>query len=106
DALQVEVRARLAANLAALDAAIARGGASCPVRRLPVAGGWYALVEIPRTRSDDAWVRRLVEREDIGVQPGYFYDLEADGVMVVSLLLEPHRFADAVGRAVACWAEA
>jgi alanine-synthesizing transaminase len=106
DALQEAVRSRLGENLAALDAAIAHQGASCPVRRLPVAGGWYALVEVPRTRSDEAWVRRLVELDDIGVQPGYFYDLDADGVMVVSLLLTPEVFLDAIGRALARWVEA
>lgn len=104
DGLQAGVRARLVENLAALDRAIEATGSDCPVRRLPVEGGWYALVEIPRTRSDDEWVMALVEREEIVVQPGYFYDLEADGVMVVSLLLEPSVFAEAIGRAVRLWA--
>ncbi len=40
--LQAALRARTAANLGALDAAITAVGADAPVRRLPVDGGWYA----------------------------------------------------------------
>jgi aspartate/methionine/tyrosine aminotransferase len=99
---QKSVRARLLANLAALDATIA-AHPSCPVRRLPVDAGWYALVEIPRTRSDDAWAELLLEEEGLVVHPGWFFDMSEAGTMVVSLLLEPAVFADAIGRAVARW---
>jgi aspartate/methionine/tyrosine aminotransferase len=105
DALQARLRERLARNLASLDAALADGGPSCPVRRLWRDGGWYAMLEVPRTRDDDAWIARLIEAEGIVVHPGYFFDAAEAGLMVVSLLLEPAVFAPAIQAAVARFAE-
>lgn len=105
DGVQDELRARLAANLASLDAAIGRRGEDAPVRRLRRDGGWYAMVEVPRTRDDDGWIAHLIEREGLVVHPGYFFDAAEDGLMVVSLLLEERVFAEAIERAVRCFAE-
>ena len=102
-ALRRPAMARLAHNLAAIDRAIAAEGPSCPVRRVPSEAGWYSLLEVPRTRSDDQWLERLLLGEGLVVHPGYFFDLDAPGTMVVSLLLEPERFEPAIARAVACW---
>ena len=93
---------RLQQNLRLLDEQLAAGGDDCPLRRLPCDGGWYALVEIPRTRSDEAWVLAALER-DVYLHPGYFYDLDHDGVMVVSLLLPSERFANAIERLLELW---
>ena len=100
------VRARTALNLAALDAAIAAAGAEAPVRRLPVEGGWYAVLEVPRTRTEDAWVELLVREEGVVVHPGYFFDFGEDGYLVVSLLPEHEAFREGVGRVVRRTAEA
>jgi aspartate/methionine/tyrosine aminotransferase len=97
------VRQRLAGNLSALDRAIAAQGADCPVRRVPSAGGWVCLVEVPRTRSDEQWAARLVDQAAVLVQPGYLFDIAEPGTMVVSLLPEPTVFEPAIERAVACW---
>jgi alanine-synthesizing transaminase len=98
------LRARLRQNLAALDAALA-AEPSCPVRRLPVDAGWYALVEVPRTRSDEDWAGLLLDEDDLIVHPGWFFDMSEEGTMVVSLLLEPEIFANAIERAVNRWAD-
>jgi hypothetical protein len=98
DGVQAEVRARLVANLACIDAVTK----NTPVRRAPSAAGWYAVLEIPRVMSDDAWLAALIERERIIVHPGYFFDMD-DGNVVVSLLVEPAVFAPAIARAVALW---
>ncbi len=105
DARQQRLRQRLASNLRSLDAAIARVGPACPVRRATADGGWYVLVEVPRTRNDEAWALHLLRQQRLAVQPGYFYDMDEAGVMVVSLLLPPDVFDDAVVRAVRCWSE-
>jgi hypothetical protein len=94
--IQAAIRARTAANLAALDAALAGMGAEASTRRLPVEGGWYAILEIPRTRDEDAWVQLLVREEGIIVHPGYFFDLPDEGFLVVSLLPPEATFATAV----------
>jgi len=104
DALQDQLRARLAENLAILDAAIAEVGPACPVRRLRRDGGWYAMLAVPRTRDDDGWIAHLIDSEGIIVHPGYFFDADEDGLMVVSLLLAPEVFGPAIRRAVARFA--
>jgi hypothetical protein len=103
--IQAAIRARVERNLAALDAAIAALGSEAPVRRLPVDGGWYATIEVPRTRDEDAWVELLVREEGVIVHPGYFFDFAGDGHLVVSLLPEEAPFARAIARVAARAAE-
>ncbi len=62
---------------------------------LPVEAGWYALLRLPATRSDESWALALLER-GIGVQPGYFYDIEAEAHLVVSLLTPPEEMRAAL----------
>ncbi len=100
DAARHEVNVRIRHHVATADALLERHPA---LRRIGSDGGWYACIEVPRTRSDDDWCRRLLEREGILVHPGHFFEMEEDGVMVVSLL--PEGFEDAFRRAAALWAE-
>ncbi|MEO5729886.1 MAG: pyridoxal phosphate-dependent aminotransferase, partial [Byssovorax sp.] len=104
--IQAAIRARTLENLAALDAALASMGAEAPARRLPVEGGWYAILEIPRTRDEDAWVQLFVREEGIIVHPGYFFDLPDEGFLVVSLLPDPSAFAAAIATVVRRLSEA
>jgi hypothetical protein len=104
--IQAAIRARTARNLVALDAALAALGAEASVRRLPVEGGWYAILEIPRTRDEDAWVQLFVRDEGIIVHPGYFFDLPDEGFLVVSLLPPDATFAAAIATVVGRLSEA
>jgi aspartate/methionine/tyrosine aminotransferase len=99
--IQAAIQARVRENLAALDAAVAALGPEAPVRRMPVDGGWYATLWVPRTRDEDAWVGLLVREEGVIVHPGYFFDFAEDGVLVVSLLPEPAAFRTAIERVAA-----
>ncbi|MRG98379.1 aminotransferase class I/II-fold pyridoxal phosphate-dependent enzyme [Polyangium spumosum] len=99
--VQGPVRARAAENLAALDRAIAAAGEDAAVRRLPTDGGWYAILEVPRTRDEDAWVESLVREHGIVVHPGYFFDMEREGFLVISLLPRPEVFSRAITSVVA-----
>jgi len=92
------MRARLGANLAALDSSLAALGPSAAVRRLPAFGGWYATLEVARVRDEEAWVELLLREEGIIVHPGYFFDFDRDGFLVLSLLPPPDVFAEAVPR--------
>jgi aspartate/methionine/tyrosine aminotransferase len=98
--IQAMILDRVRSNLRALDAAIAAEGEHAPVRRLPVDGGWYAILEVPRTRDEDAWVELLVREEGVIVHPGYFFDFAEDGLLVVSLLPDPGAFEGAIARVV------
>jgi alanine-synthesizing transaminase len=96
--VQLAVRQRLRDNLAALDGAITKLGPSSAVRRLPCSGGWYAVLEVPRLHDEDGWVELLIREEGVIVHPGYFFDFDRDGFLVVSLLPVVGEFREAVGR--------
>jgi aspartate/methionine/tyrosine aminotransferase len=91
--VQRDIRARVAENLAALDAALAHHPS---IRRLPSDGGWSAILEVPRTRDDEGWAETLVREDGVIVHPGYFFELDREGFLVISLLPEPASFARAV----------
>jgi alanine-synthesizing transaminase len=95
--LQQQIRARTAANLAHLRAAVA--GSGCEA--LQVEGGWYATLRVPRTRSEEEWCLELLVDDDVLVQPGFFYDFEAEAFLILSLLTEPPVFAEGVRRLAA-----
>lgn len=94
EAFQRRLRARLAANLARLDALIARRP---ELQVLPAEGGWAAVLRVPRQRSEEEWALGLIAR-GVVVHPGHFYDIAGEGYLVLSLLPEPAVFDAAVGR--------
>jgi alanine-synthesizing transaminase len=92
------IHARTSANLAELRATIATDPAATV---LPVEGGWSAVIRVPRIESDEAFALRLIEEHGVVVHPGYFFDFDADGYIVVSLLTEPEIFAEGIARIIA-----
>jgi alanine-synthesizing transaminase len=91
-AIQTQIRARVAVNLAELDRQIARATA---VQRLAVEGGWYAVLRIPALAPDEQTVLALLN-EGVWVHPGYFFGMPNSGWLVVSLLAEQKEFRDGV----------
>jgi alanine-synthesizing transaminase len=67
-------------------------------RLLAVEGGWYATLEIPRYVAEEEWVVHLLERDDVLVHPGYFFDFPREAFLVLSLLPEPEVFREAIRR--------
>lgn len=96
--LAEQVRGRLRANHAALGDLLWRYP-SCRV--LHMEAGWYAVLQVPATRSEEALVIELLEKDRILVHPGYFFDFPREAFLVVSLLPEPARFAQAMSRVLA-----
>jgi aspartate/methionine/tyrosine aminotransferase len=82
------IRSRTRANLATLPGVLQ---ASTVTPLLPE-GGWYAVLRLPATRSDEEWALALLER-GVLVQPGYFFDFDGGPYVVVSLLTEEVTFA-------------
>jgi len=52
---------------------------------LPADGGWSAVIALPPVRTDEEWALALLEH-DVIVHPGYFYDFDEPGRLVLSLL--------------------
>ena len=87
------IRERTAANLQALRTMIETAPAT---RLLPIEGGWSAVLRVPRFESDEALALRLIEQHGVVVHPGYFFDFETEGHVVVSLLTAPDIFEKGV----------
>jgi hypothetical protein len=92
--IQAQIRARTAANLTLLRH-VAQGSAASV---LNVEGGWYATLQVPSTRSEEAWTTILLRDCDVLVQPGFFYDFETEAFLVLSLLTESDMFSEGLRR--------
>jgi alanine-synthesizing transaminase len=93
---EAHILARLRANLHVLE----RGVRNTPISMLPVEGGWYAVLRLPRTQSEEAWVLGLLREQRVLVHPGYFYDFGEEPFVVLSLLSPEAEFALGVTRIV------
>jgi aspartate/methionine/tyrosine aminotransferase len=98
-ALAPQIRAaileRLRGNLAVLRAALA----GLPgVELLEPEGGWSAVLRVSSRLTDEELVLDLLEHAGVLVHPGYFFDFATEDFLVLSLLPEPERFAEGVGR--------
>ena len=94
-AFQRQLMARVRDNLAELDAQIAK---EKRFDRLNVEGGWYAVLRVPATRPDEELAIELLEKHDVYVHPGHFYDFPGDGYLVVSLITPEQDFHEGVAR--------
>lgn len=81
-----EIAARVAESLAALRDGLGEAGAC---RVLESEGGWNAVIEVPRVRSEEEWVLALLNGEGVLLQPGFFYDFPREAFLVASLLAGP-----------------
>jgi aspartate/methionine/tyrosine aminotransferase len=86
---------RIATNLAELDSQLANHKAC---QRLQIEGGWYAVLRVPVTRSDEDLAVKLVERVSVLIHPGHFYDFPGDGYLVLSLITPAEQFREGVRR--------
>ena len=96
EAIQRQIRERVAANLAELDRQLAQ---LPTVSRLEVEGGWYAVLRIPALQPDEQTVLTLLER-GVWVHPGYFFGMAGSGWLVLSLLAQEREFSTVVNRLV------
>jgi alanine-synthesizing transaminase len=90
---QEQLMARVRRNLAELDHLLA-GQKSCS--RLEVEGGWYTVLRVPATRSDEDFAIELLTAKAVYVHPGHYYDFPADVYLVLSLITPEKGFAEGV----------
>jgi len=63
-----------------------------------VLGGWYAVVRLGE--DDEELTFRLLREKHVLVQPGFFFDFDEDGWVVMSLLQDPAIFKEAIQRII------
>lgn len=94
--VRAQIHKRSGMNLEFLRTAV--NGTPCHL--LHVEGGWYATIQVPRTRTEEEWTLDLLRKQSVLVQPGYFYDFESEAFLVLSLLTPEDVFREGVGRIV------
>jgi alanine-synthesizing transaminase len=87
--IQRQLLERVKGNLAELDRQLA-GQKACS--RLSVEGGWYAVLRVPVTRSDEDLAIELVREKSVLVHPGHY------GYLVLSLITIDGEFAKGISR--------
>jgi alanine-synthesizing transaminase len=97
---QKQLMTRVRKNLTELDRQLAVQKACS---RLEVEGGWYAVVRVPATRSDEELAIELLTGEDVYVHPGHFFDFAAEGYLVVSLIAREEEFAEGIERVLSAF---
>jgi aspartate/methionine/tyrosine aminotransferase len=93
--IQSQLLQRIRENLQELDAQLARQKLC---HRLDVEGGWYAIVRVPVTGSDENLTIALLQEKGVLVQPGHFYDFSAEGHLVISLITPVDTFRSGMTR--------
>ena len=93
--IQTQLKDRVHENLRELDRQLAEQKSS---QRLDLEGGWYAVLRVPVTQSDEDLAIALVREKSVLVHPGHFYDFESDGYLVLSLISDQEEFREGVRR--------
>ncbi len=94
EGIQQQIRARIAQNVEALNIRLENS----PARSLHTEGGWSAIIQLPRTLSEEEWITRIIEEQSVIVQPGYFFDMAPGAYVVVSLITPSDEFSEGIRR--------
>ena len=86
---------RVRANLSELDRGLAKHK-TC--RRLEVEAGWYAVLRVPVTQSDEDLAIEILRKHSVLVHPGHFYDFPSDGYLIVSLITPVQDFRKGIAK--------
>jgi aspartate/methionine/tyrosine aminotransferase len=93
--IQKQLLERVLGNLAELDRQLA---AQRTCQRLSVEGGWYVVLRVPVTQTDEDLAIDLLRKKSVIVHPGHFYDFPSDGYLVLSLITPEDEFREGIGR--------
>jgi alanine-synthesizing transaminase len=93
--LQAQLQQRISANLSVLDSLLHE---SKSLAHLDREGGWYAILRVPVTATDDDLTVALLERCSVLVHPGHFFNFARDGFLVLSLITPEQQFQEGLRR--------
>jgi len=89
EGVRQQIQKRISANNSFLESAITQHS---KLSKLSSEGGWYAIIRVPATKTDEEWALQILEKTGILVQPGYFFDFENKAYLLVSLLVPEQIF--------------
>jgi alanine-synthesizing transaminase len=93
--MQAQLQQRISANLSFLDRMLRE---SKSLTRLDREGGWYAILRVPVTATDDNLTVALIERCSVLFHPGHFFNFAHDGYLVISLITPEHELQEGMRR--------
>jgi alanine-synthesizing transaminase len=93
-AMHERIASRTRRNLNELERLL-KGSAAHP---LHTEGGWSAIIQLPNTSSEDLWLTRLIEEQNVVLQPGYFFDMDSESYVVASLITAADIFDEGISR--------
>ena len=64
-------------------------------------GGWYVILKMPKTKTDEEWALELLKKQGVLVHPGHFYNFDDEGHLVISLLPSPEIFVEGMNKILA-----
>ncbi len=94
DTIQRGVMKRIQGNLNFLK----KNVQGTPCQFLKAEGGWYAVLRIPNTISEEEWALKFLKEDHVFIHPGYFFDFDREAFMVASLLPREKVFQDGIKR--------
>jgi alanine-synthesizing transaminase len=100
-ALRAQLQHRISANLSVLDSMLRE---SRSLARLDREGGWYVIMRVPVTGTDDDLTVALLERFSVLVHPGHFFNFSREGFLVLSLITPEQEFQEGLRRLQAFFA--
>lgn len=89
-----QIQKRAEANLSFLTRTV---GKDSPSSLLRCEGGWYAILKIPNTKTEEEWALKFLDEGGVYVFPGYFFEFHESGYLVLSLLTEGNVFEKGIG---------
>ncbi|MBF0330766.1 MAG: pyridoxal phosphate-dependent aminotransferase [Candidatus Omnitrophica bacterium] len=92
-----QIMARVRANEALLGDVARKAGVRC----FPVEGGWYGLIQLSMGMPEDEWALKLLKEKHVVVHPGFLFDFDEEGFLVLSLLTKEDVFAEGLRRIAA-----
>jgi alanine-synthesizing transaminase len=92
---QQQLIPRVRANLRQLDSQLSKQKSSS---RLGMEGGWYAVLRVPATGSDEDLAIAMLEREGVFLHPGHFYGFPGEGYLIASLMTPEEDFQEGIRR--------
>jgi hypothetical protein len=93
--LQSQISKRVKANWAFLQTQLAN---TTNCRLLRAEGGWYAILQSADFIPEEDLVLTLLDKDNVLVHPGYFFDFAKEGFLIVSLLPQPEIFHEGILR--------
>ena len=95
ETIQQQIKARLIDNLHFIHEEI-KTSPHCSL--FEVQAGWYVILKVPTVLSEEEWVLIFLQQDHVLVHPGYFFDFEEEGYLVLSLLPEEKVFKEGIKR--------